>query len=307
MSYLINKEDDIIYVYGGKIHMYELLSLLTGVILALMIKVNGLLSNSIGVYTSTLVVHIVGSIFAYLVLLAQHKKIKIDRSLPFYLYLGGVIGVSTTLFSTIAVSKISMVSIIALEQLAKLITSFFIDKFYLDKSNAHHFSFIGIIISIVGILLMLGSLEIDQLIYISLPILAGVAVIVSRTLNGSLSNSVGNLECSFINHFTGMIVCVFLFIFSQEHAETFLINPIYYLGGIMGVATVLLNNITVNKLSASSITLISLCGQMFTGILLDILFNGSLNKQEFLAAILITLGIIIDKLSKSKALKTNSI
>ena len=50
MSYLINNEDDIIYVYGGKVHMYELLSLLTGVILVLMIKVNGLL-RTVLVYT----------------------------------------------------------------------------------------------------------------------------------------------------------------------------------------------------------------------------------------------------------------
>lgn len=94
--------------------MYELLSFLSGVILAVMIQINGGLSGQFGAYHAALYVHIVGSVFAALLLLLKRQRISGAKGLPFWMYLGGVIGVLTTVFNNLAFSHISLTSIVAL-------------------------------------------------------------------------------------------------------------------------------------------------------------------------------------------------
>ena len=75
--------------------MYYLLSLITGILVAVMITVNGGLTTLYGVYSATVVIHIVGLLLIGSIILFRREK-PFVRGLPWYLYIGGVIGVATT-------------------------------------------------------------------------------------------------------------------------------------------------------------------------------------------------------------------
>ena len=94
--------------------MSMLLALLTGAIISVMVAVNGQLKACVGTYLAAVIIHIVGTIFSYI--LCRVKKTPIFRreGLPFWVYLGGVIGVLTTIFNASAFGHISMTSIVAL-------------------------------------------------------------------------------------------------------------------------------------------------------------------------------------------------
>ena len=85
--------------------MYKLLCLLTGCLLAFQLTANGELSMAYGSFGSTVIIHIVGSVFAILLCLMTGKGLKRRTGAPAWAYLGGVVGVGTVLcnaFSYIA-------------------------------------------------------------------------------------------------------------------------------------------------------------------------------------------------------------
>ena len=79
--------------------MYNLLSLLTGVVIAVMIVINGQLTLIYGMVLSTVIIHIVGTIFSYLLCRVTKNAIKLDFKIPKWIYIGGAVGVLTTVFN----------------------------------------------------------------------------------------------------------------------------------------------------------------------------------------------------------------
>lgn len=71
-----------------------------------------------------------------------------------------------------------------------------------------------------------------------------------------------------------------------------------WFGGIIGVVNVIICNVLVPKMSASRLTMLTLCGQLLCGLLLDLLFGGFLNSQEFFAGLTITVGILVNYLGR---------
>ncbi|HAU84799.1 MAG TPA: hypothetical protein DCW90_04650, partial [Lachnospiraceae bacterium] len=83
-------KDKIKFFIGGAI-MYNLLSLLAGVAIAILVTLNGQLSSAHGVFVSAVIIHIAGIIFAILLLLILRKKFTLKSTCPAWAYLGGVI------------------------------------------------------------------------------------------------------------------------------------------------------------------------------------------------------------------------
>ena len=81
---------------------------------------------------------------------------------------------------------------------------------------------------------------------------SGVTIVLSRSLNGCLSKHMDAYNGTFYNFLTGLITSAFLLlIVSLFHAPlsfTFKTSNLYmYLGGLIGVANVMLLNIVVPK------------------------------------------------------------
>lgn len=54
--------------------MYNFLSLMSGLIVALIVSINGKLAESYGVFNSTVIIHIVGVLFAFCICIAVKIK-----------------------------------------------------------------------------------------------------------------------------------------------------------------------------------------------------------------------------------------
>ena len=137
--------------------MYNLLSLLIGILIAVMVAFNGELSNGTGNYSSLVIIHVIG--YLALVILMLYKKIKIPfkMTLPLWLYSAGAISVGTVLINNMTYAEIGVSLPIALGLLGQSLTSLVFDHYGflgMQKIKFNKKKIIGITIIIIGVCVM---------------------------------------------------------------------------------------------------------------------------------------------------------
>lgn len=282
--------------------MYYIISAFTGILIAIMLIANGGLSSQYGLYSSTVMIHIVGFIFTLVVMAVKKEKGLFKQKLPLHLYLGGAIGVLTVLFNNQAFGKISVSSILALNLLGQSITSIVIDQFGLlnmPKQPLRLKKLIGISVIFCGILWMSMPLETKTLFPILLSLLSGFTIVVSRTLNGGLALATSDLKSTWFNYFIGLIVSTsVLLIWGQNEPLFTSFHPsrelFLYCGGLLGVAVIVLSNIAVTKISAFYMTLFLFIGQMSTGIISDFILTQSFSFKNLAGGICVAVGLSLN-------------
>ena len=280
--------------------MYDLLSLLSGALLAVMITANGALGGQFGVYRAALYIHIVGACFA-LAALAFKRKLPLPRlRLPLWMYTGGVIGVFTTVFCNIAASGMGVTGIVALELAAQLVFSFFIDRFGWFGAGKSAPGAAGLLLPLCGAALMLTGLRGGEALFALVSLGAGVTAVLSRTVNARLAQHTGALEGSLINHLAGLPLCLIAALFARESTAFSGFHPLYWCGGVLGVCSVALLNITVPRVSACRMTLLSFCGQLFCGAALDVLLRGAADPCQLAAGVLVAAGAAVGGIKRPR-------
>jgi transporter family-2 protein len=281
--------------------MYYLLSLLIGILVAVMITVNGGLTTLYGVYSATVIIHIVGLLLIGLAVFLRREK-PFVRGLPWYLYIGGVIGVATTACTNYAFGHISVSAILALSLFGQSVMGLLVDQFGLFKMHVHRFrlhQLPGLLLVVLGIVcMMLGSFSV-------LPVLAvfasGVLLVISRSFNARLAEKTSFYTSTFFNYVCGLITAIPVFLlFGAAEPITSGIHLTadwwIYLGGAIGVCTVFLSNVVVVKIPALYITLLMFVGQVFTGVCLDALLDGAFSFQNLLGGVFVALGLSLNLL-----------
>ncbi len=137
--------------------MYNFLSFFTGILITIMISLNGILSKHLGNYSSILVIHILGFLILTLILAFKKYKIRFSKDIPLILYSAGIIGVFTVLFNNISFSALGAALTISLGLLGQTISSIIIDSFGLMKMQKISFNkekILGLLLIIVGIVVM---------------------------------------------------------------------------------------------------------------------------------------------------------
>ncbi len=105
-------------------------SLLSGMLIAAMILVNGELGVNLGNYHATVFVHISGLIAISLVLLIKRERIRGTlRAAPFINYLGGCIGVLAVVGNNISFSALGVSATLALGLLGQTAAALIVDSF----------------------------------------------------------------------------------------------------------------------------------------------------------------------------------
>lgn len=99
------------------------LSFLAGMIVTVMNVFNGQLSNHIGVYLSTVLIHFIGLMTFLVIMVIKKQKISFHHHLPLLFYTGGMIGVFTVIFNVISIATIGAALVTALGLLGQMITS----------------------------------------------------------------------------------------------------------------------------------------------------------------------------------------
>jgi transporter family-2 protein len=266
-----------------------------------MVAFNGGLTEQYGVYSATVIIHIVGLLLITIITISKREHLFSKRQ-AWFLYLGGAIGVMTTAFNNLAFSRISVSSILALGLFGQSITGLLIDQYGLLNMPKHVFQkrkIYGLLLILCGIISMTNNFDI---LAILVSFIAGVNIVISRTLNAKLAEYTSIRTSTFYNYLLGLFIAVpVYFLFGRNEAvfTGFAVSPkIYiYLGGIFGVCVVLLSNITVAKISAFYLSLFLFIGQVFSGILIDVAISKTFSPRNMTGGIFVAVGLCVNLLS----------
>jgi len=288
-------------------NLYYILSILSGALVSLMTMQNGVLANWYGAYGSTVIIHIVGLILIACIMVFKRYHFMPKSKCPPWKYLGGVVGVATTAFSNLAFGKISLSAMLALGLLGQLITSLATDRFGLFGMPKHPFhkkKLIGIAIVAGGIMFMVPIQDLTLLLPIILSLLTGFTIVANRTVNAALAEESNVFYSTLYNYITGLATgLVVLLISRPDTIDAVPANqPLWmYLGGAVGVIVVCLSNLIVVKMPSVSMTLLTFIGQVFTGVLLDVLLTGAFSIVNLIGGFLVTAGLAINLFLGSKS------
>lgn len=278
--------------------MYYLLSLLSGFIIAFMILFNGMFTQQYGVHTATVFIHITGLLFITAIVLIKRAR-PFEKRHPWFLYLGGAIGIITTVSNNVAFGRISVSALLALVLLGQSISGLAFDQFGWLGMSRHPFNkrrIIGLALTICGIAVMIDRFD---TLAVLLSFLAGCTIVLSRTLNARLAglSSVG--VSTFFNYLVGtsLSIPVFLILGMNEPVFSGLTvspNPLIYIGGIIGACLILISNIIVTKIPAFYLSLILFIGQVLMGIIIDAFIAQSFSITILLGGFLVAAGLCVD-------------
>lgn len=138
--------------------MYYLLAMLTGFLAAVMLVVNGGLSAAYGIWLGAVIIHAVGLAAVLLVYAVRRGPLLPGLRVPLYYFLGGALGVGTTVFSVVAFGVISVSAITALSLLGQALASLGIDHYGLMGMEKRPFQpkkLVGFALIAGGIVLMM--------------------------------------------------------------------------------------------------------------------------------------------------------
>lgn len=137
--------------------MYRLLALFSGFLISVMVAINGALDGYFGTDISVFIIHIVGFFSVNFILLFKKENIKSTKPIPFYLFIGGAIGIFTTYFNILCFKYIGIAITTSLALLGQSTFSCLIDHFGLFGVNKHEFNkhkVFGFLLILCGIAIM---------------------------------------------------------------------------------------------------------------------------------------------------------
>lgn len=138
--------------------MYKNLALINGVILAIMIFLNGMLANITGPYMSTLIFHIIGFILIIIISIIKKNRLSNLRKLPLMFFLPGILSVITILLNNISIPKIGLTLTIGITLFGQLVMSSLVEHFGLFGMPVNKFKkekILGFSIISFGIIVMI--------------------------------------------------------------------------------------------------------------------------------------------------------
>jgi len=298
--------------------MYYLLALLTGILITVMVAFNGNVTARHGLYTATVVIHAVGLLCVSFLLLAKREKpflrgvVDADgRRIPLYMYLGGAVGVITVLLTNFAFGSISVSALMALGLFGQSLSAIAVDQFGLFGMARHPFNrrkIIGLALMLGGIGVMVTDFGGNAAIIAAVGAFAsGASIVTSRVLNARLAVHIGTRRGVFMTHITGLLVALPLLLLLGRGEAGFhldyLFTPMFfiYLGGMMGVMVIMLDNVTAVRIPAFYLALMLFVGQVSAGLAVDFVIDSAFSFVNLLGGSLVALGlfanVMVDKLA----------
>ena len=285
--------------------MYYILSLLGGLLIAVMVLFNGSLTAQYGLHFSVVFIHITGLLLVSIITLIKRQR-PFEKRQPWHLYLGGAIGVMTVAFNNFAFGRISVSAILALTLLGQSVFGLAFDQYGWFGMQKHPFGkhkIAGLLLTICGIAVMIDRFDFFPVV---LSFAAGGTIVLSRTLNAKLGEQTSVGISTFYNYLLGLIVSTIIFLLfgGNEAIHSGIVisaDPLIYTGGFLGVILIMVSNIVVTKVSAFYLSLMMFIGQVLTGIIIDALLAGSFSITILIGGILVSAGLCVDLiLSRAK-------
>ena len=128
--------------------------------------------------------------------------------------------------------------------------------------------------------------------YIIIALMTGSLVIISMIMNSRVGDEIGLFQGVFINYVLGLSVATIILLFNLDTLKIGSSVPWWaYLGGAFGMAIVTISNIIIPKIPTIYTTILIFIGQLFTGMVIDLLTNVDISKGKVIGGILICIGL----------------
>ena len=135
----------------------DILSALSGVMIAVMVLANGHLSTAWGSWAAAVIIHLVGLGVLLVWMAIRRENPFVRRGMPWGLYMGGAVGAVATVFTNMATPEIGVSATIALGLLGQTAASALIDGFGLlgaKKTKPRMRTAVGMALIAAGIWVM---------------------------------------------------------------------------------------------------------------------------------------------------------
>lgn len=143
------------------------------------------------------------------------------------------------------------------------------------------------------------------MIHILCAMMAGVTIVLSRSVNSYLSQKVGAYQSTFFNYLTGFITSLIIMLgMGLELNIDFIVlyqQPVLLIGGVIGVFNILILNLIVSKISPVKLTLITFVAQLTMGMILDYFIYHMFSMYKFIGCLVVILGLVMYQYSDKKA------
>jgi len=135
------------------------------------------------------------------------------------------------------------------------------------------------------------------LIYIAFAFFTGCLTIISMIINSKLAEKIGMLQGILMNYLVGLLFSIIFMLVNFNSmnfsTEIFSLIPFWaYLGGVIGIIGIAINNAVLPKIGAIYATLLIFIGQLFMGITIDFFIGNSISKGKIIGGLLILGGMV---------------
>lgn len=221
--------------------MYQILATGLGILIALMITVNSQFGAALGNLPSSLIVHLVGLGMVSLVLLVRRESRRGVR-VPFYLHLGGFVGVSLVLFNNICFQALGASLTIALGILGQTLGGQIVDVTGFLGMEKHRFrrgKLAGWVLVFGGALVMTEG-GFGNWFFMVLAFVTGGLVMLASVLNAQLGRRIGLFRATRVNYIMGLLTILILLLLFKTGTEPFRALPkvpllLVFGGGFLGM------------------------------------------------------------------------
>lgn len=137
--------------------MYKSYGVLVGLLIAIMVTVNGTLARVFGDYAATVIIHMIGLTLVSIIVISKKLTVKMSRNIPIYWFAGGAIGAFMIIFNNMCFDKLGVSLTLALGLVGQIIASAIIDHYGLFGLNISKFKkekILGFITIFAGITIM---------------------------------------------------------------------------------------------------------------------------------------------------------
>ena len=283
--------------------MYYALAALLGGLITLMYGVNSRFSGIAGALVSIVVIHLSGLAAVCLLSLARREPPRPGR-LPFYIYLGGLVGVGTVLTGNYAYQSLPASLAVALGLLGQSLASIVVDASGLLGRQRYPLALRrlpGVALAAAGAVVLAGTTggRGSSALPMLAALCAGALPTFSVLLNSELGRRKGLLYSTRMNYVVGLATSLVLVLAARPPAAASVhavvsAGPFLALaGGVMGVCVVTVFSVLFARMPALSATLLVFCGQALTGVLFDLLREGAVDVRKLAGTLLVLGGLAL--------------
>lgn len=295
--------------------MYYLLPMITGILLALNITTNGYLSQSYGIYTATAIIHFMGLVVILLAVAAKGELRFVKKRLPWWGYMGGVIGVVVTVMFNAAFGAINVSAILALNLLGQSVASICVDQFGWFGMKVRRFNskkIGGLCVAALGIALLLAAgggtpqvqgAAMPAWVAVLVCFFAGMTGILNRSISAYVTIQSSARYSTLVCYAVGTVLSVILVALGPERTNlwTTPVQPAWvYAGGIVSTLAFMFNNISQVRIPALYLTMLLFVSQALAGVAIDAVIMGEFSWVVLGGALLVGCGFVLNVLADRK-------